>query len=176
MNTFLNTLNEIRDKLLERIPVFNEGYAYARLDNKKGVTVTVGNEGRYVSINDVEGDYFYIRVPEAIRSTVAKARTDTSIASAQKYSCSLVAAVKDADEFALADAIVNELLLTKVIDVKAIWIDAIAIIEQEFKGLAKNTLESVKARIGDRTLIMVDFEMNRIFETHTCNYQICKTC
>lgn len=176
MNTFLNTLNEIREKLLEHIPVFHEGYAYARLDSKKGITVTVGNEGRYVSINDVDGDYFYIRVPEAIRSAVTKARTDTNIATMQKYSCTLVAAVKDADEFALADAIVNELLLTKVIDVKAVWIDAIAIIEQEFKGLAKNTLDSVKARIGDRTLVRVDFDMTRTFETHNCTYQICKPC
>jgi hypothetical protein len=176
MKTFLNTLNEIRDKLLERIPVFNEGYAYARLDTKKGITVTVGNEGRYVSINDVDGDYFYMRVPEAIKAASAKARTDAGVASAQRYSCTLVAAVKHADEFALSDAIVNELLRTKVIEVKAIWIDAIAIIEQEFKGLDKNTLDSVKARIGDRTLVRVDFDMTRTFETHNCTYQICKPC
>lgn len=176
MNTFLEILSEIKDLLLERINVFNQGYAHARLDPGKGLVVTTGNESRYVGINDVEGDYFYIRVPDAITSVTTKAKTDCNVAISQKYFCTIVAVVNEADEFQLSDAIVNVLLKTKVVDVKAVWLNAIAIVENEFRGLAKDAMNAVKARIGNRTIVRIDFDLTRVFETHNCEYQICKPC
>lgn len=184
MTTFLDILTEIKSMLLQHIPVFDEGYAYARLDPNLGLVVTQGNEARYVGITDVEGDYFYIRVPHsvngqytsAITGAAARSKQDCSVAITQKCPCALVAIVKEADEFKLSDALVNELLKTKVIEVKAIWIDPVAIVEQEFKGLDAATINIVKARIGDRTIVRIDFDITRNFETHNCNYQICKTC
>ena len=176
MKTFVEVLQEIRTRLLENIPVFDEGYAYARPDSSKGLVVTAGNEGHCVSISDLEGDYFYIRVPNAINSNVAKAKTDCNAAIKQTYSCTLVAVVREADEFLLSDALVNELLRTRVAEVKATWIDAIAIIDSELRGLDKKAVAACKARIGDRCLVRVDFELSRIFESHNCTYQICKPC
>jgi hypothetical protein len=184
MTTFLDILTEIKDILLESITAFDQGYAYARLDPNLGLVVTQGNEAHYVGITDVEGDYFYIRVPHAVNgpypnaisSMSAKSKQDCSVAITQKCPCALVAVVKDADEFKLSDALVNELLKTKVIEVKAVWIDPVIIVEQEFKGLDAAALNAVKARIGDRTLVRIDFDITRNFETHNCNYQICKPC
>lgn len=184
MTTFLDILTEIRDLLLENISAFDEGFAYARLDPNLGLTVTQGNEAHYVGITDVEGDYFYIRVPHsvngtyinAITSIAGKSKQDCSVAIAQKCPCALVAVMKDADEFKLSDAVVNELLKTKVIDVKAVWIDPVAIVEQEFKGLDAEAINAVKARIDNRTIIRVDFDITRNFETHNCTYQFCKQC
>src|ERR1043165_4562721 len=149
MNTFLEILTEIKDLLLEHIDVFNQGYAHARLDAGRGLVVTTGNEAHYAGINDVEGDYFYIRIPDAILSATAKAKTDCNAAISQKFACTLVAAVNEADEFKLSDAIINVLLKTRVVDVKAVWVDAIAIVENEFRGLSKDALNAVKARIGN---------------------------
>lgn len=183
MTTFLDILTEIRDLLLENISAFDEGFAYARLDPNLGLTVTQGNEAHYVGITDVEGDYFYIRVHSvngthinAITSIAGKSKQDCSVAIAQKCPCAFVAVMKDADEFKLSDAVVNELLKTKVIDVKAVWIDPVAIVEQEFKGLDAEAINAVKARIDNRTIIRVDFDITRNFETHNCTYQFCKQC
>ena len=184
MTTFLDILTEIKDLLLSNIPAFDKGFAYARLDTNKGLTVTQGKEAQYVGITDVEGDYFYIRIPyvangsynNVITSTAAKSKQDCAVSIVQKCPCMLVAVMKDADEFRLTDALVNELLKTKVIDVKAVWIDTVTIVEQEFKGLEKDAVESVKARISDRTIVRVDFDITRNFETHNCTYQICKPC
>lgn len=184
MTTFLDILTEIKDRLLSNIPAFDEGFAYARLDTNKGLCVTAGNEARYACINDVDGDYFYIRMANAtngsntnaITSMPTRSRQDCAVALAQKCSCALVAVMKDADEFALTDALVNELLKTKVTEVRAVWIDAIAIAEQEFKGLDKDIIEAAKARIGNRTIVRIDFDITRNFETHSCTYQICKPC
>lgn len=184
MTTFLDILTEIRDLLVGNIAAFDEGFAYARLDPNLGLTVTQGNEAHYVGITDVEGDYFYIRVPHtvtgpytnAITSVAAKSKQDCSVAIAQKCPCALVAVMKDANEFKLSDALVNELMKTKVIEVKAVWIDPVAIVEQEFKGLDATAMNAVKARIGDRTIVRVDFDITRNFETHNCNYQLCKPC
>lgn len=184
MTTFLDILTEIRDLLVGSITAFDEGFPYARLDPNLGLVVTQGNEAHYVGITDVEGDYFYIRVPHtvtgsytnAITSVAAKSKQDCSVAIAQKCPCALVAVMKEADEFRLSDALVNELLKTKVIEVKAVWIDPVAIVEQEFKGLDAAAMNAVKARIGDRTMVRVDFDITRNFETHNCNYQICRPC
>lgn len=184
MTTFLDILIEIRDLMLENIPAFDEGFAYARLDPNIGLTVTQGNEARYIGITDVEGNYFYIRVPHsingqyanAITSVAARSKQDCSVAIAQKCPCALVAVMKDANEFKLSDAIVNELLKTKVIEIKAVWIDPVAIVEHEFKGLDTEAVNAVKARIGDQTIVRIDFDITRNFETHNCNYQICKPC
>src|SRR5690606_38179351 len=119
-----------KNRLLEHLPAFDEGYAYARMDPRRGLTVTQGNEAHYVGITDVEGDYFYIRVPHSangngintISSVTAKSKQDCSVAIAQKCPCTLIAVMKDADEFRLTDAIVNELLKTKVAEVKAVWL------------------------------------------------------
>jgi hypothetical protein len=176
MNTFLDILQDLRSRVLEHIAVFDQGYAYARPDNKKGLVVTTGDDARHVSITDLEGDYFYIRVPNAITNNTTKTKTDCSVAIGQRHSCTLVAVVREVDEFGLSDALVNELLRTKVIDVKAVWIDPIAIIESEFKGLDKRAVETAMSRIGNRTLVRVDFDITRIFESHNCSYNICKPC
>jgi hypothetical protein len=176
MKSFLEVLESIRTLLLENIKVFNEGYAYARADSKKGIVLTTGNEAKYVGLNDVVGDYFYSRVPDSKNAATGKSKSDCGITLLQKYNCTLVAAVSEADEFSLMDAIVNELLKTRTVNVKASRVDAIAIIEHEFKGLGKAGIDSVKARLGERILVSVDFEITRTFETHNCEYKICKSC
>lgn len=176
MSNFRTILNEITDRLLGKIEIFDNGYAHARLDNKKGLLVTVGNEARYVGLSDIEGDYFYIRVPDAVQSSAGKTRTDCQVALQQKYVCSLVAVVKEADEFELADAVANELMKTRTVQVKTVWVDAMAIIENEFRGLPRNSVDTIKSRLGERILVRIDFEIMRIFESHNCNYNFCKLC
>lgn len=174
--TFLDTLNSLKDRLLQALPLFAVGYPYARLDANKGLVVTAGNDARYVGLNDTDGNYFYIRVPEKINVAAWKGTSDCGVGTKQRYPCTLVAAVLEADEFALADAIVNEMLKTKVIEVKAIWIDAISIVDNEFKGLSAESIEAAKARIGDRTIVRIDFDMTRTYESNNCEYNICPTC
>lgn len=177
--TFLDILEAVKTVLMDNIGVFDKGYAYARLDSSKGLVATAGNNAKYVGINDTEGNYFYIRVPEKISSNVSKNNlTDCGSTLLQKYPCSLVAVVTEADEFELTDAIVNE--LTKAtrgnIEVKAIWIDPISIINEEFKGMDKKSIEAAKARVGERIIVRVDFDVIRLFNTHSCAYNICKPC
>jgi len=175
VTTFLDILVEIKDLIKSALPLFDEGYAYCRQDSDKGLVATVGNDREYVGINDTEGDYFYIRTTN-ISSVPTKSKTDCNVAMSGKMPCSLVAVVKEADEFKLTDAIINILLKTKVIDVRTTWIDPVAIIKEEFKGLSAEVINSANSKIGNRTIVRIDFDLTRNFETHNCTYEICKAC
>lgn len=176
MTTFLEILTEIKELLLAGIPSLDNGYAYARQDASKGLVCTAGNDSEYVGINDVSGDYFYIRDNGSITCSPAKSKTDCSVANAQKMPCSVVAVLKNADEFKLTDVITNILLKAKVIEVKALHLNPVNIIDSEFKGLDKSSVEKAKSNIGDRTIVKVDFDITRNFETHNCQTNICKSC
>jgi hypothetical protein len=176
MTTFLTILTEISSLLKTNIKVFDEAFAYCRKDEEKGLTVTAGNESQCVSINDVSGNYFYIRASDKMPFVVGKSLSDCSVAGKHTMPCSLIAVVKEADEFKLSDALINELLKTKVVEVKAVWIDPVAIIAEEYKGLDKKVIEKAKSRIGNRIIVRIDFDLFRNFNTHNCEYNICKTC
>lgn len=176
MKNFLDILTEISEMLKTNINVFSEGFAYCRKDDEKGLTVTVGKDAHYVSIADVEGDYFYIRANGKSNVTLGKSLSDCGIRVMDTKPCSIVAIVRDASSFALIDALMNELLKTKFITIRSTEDNPVVIMDEEFKGLKKETINKAKSRIDNRAIVRIDFEVTRPFDTHNCEYYICPPC
>lgn len=176
MTTLYDILIEIRDQVKAKHPFFTTGYAFSRLYLDTGIVGSIDKNMKYIGVDDTKGDYFYIRIPDSIKTSHIKAKADCNVAIEESVSCSLVAIVKDANVFNLKDSIVNVLLKTRVIAVTKQYIDPVAILKEELKGLKESVIKSSCAKIGNKTIVRIDFDIKRTFETNNCEYDICDTC
>lgn len=172
----IEILDNIKNRLLSNIAIFDAGYSYARIDENKGFVATMGNEAKYVSINDTEGNYFYIRVPNMSNAAVSPSLSDCAVRVSERFTCTLITITRDTDPLSMYDAVLNELLKSKTVNFKGGSVDPVYIVEQEFKGLKKESVESAKSRIGNMIITRHDFDIVRYFDTHNCEYNLCPQC
>lgn len=178
MKTAKEKLTEIAEAILNACGFFQRGFPFAQIWEGKDLVVEQpgpNGEARYVGINDIFGNYFYIRVGAQIDAEPAKASADCASAIHERYACSLVAIVAGADPFILKDAILN-ILLKHGLKIGAQSMDAPAILKAELKGLDDAGADRAVARLKNNTLVKIDFELRRLFQTNSCEYSPCKSC
>jgi hypothetical protein len=171
------TLTDLTATILETYKAFNHGYAYAKLlDNGMCVQADDRGEMKWVSINDISGNYFYIRVATDILSEKVASFSDCANAIQESYPCVLIAVYKDGDEFEIKDAL-TALLLSQKYRVRKQSVDRVAILAGEMKGLKKEVIASAISRIKNMTIVRVEFDVLRNFQAQSCKtYSLCKEC
>lgn len=177
MKTIYDLLWALRLRILETNKYFNDGYHYARFMGPDQMVVAVAGESefKYVGIQDVKGNYFYIRVNDVITTRPAPASSDCGVTVTETYPCALVAVVTDADPLILKDALLNAILHTGA-RVKTQNISPEVIIASEFSRLSEPIRNRAISSVGRRTIVKIEFDMDRAFEKTTCIFQPCKYC
>lgn len=171
-------LNDVKEAILLQYPAFSAGYAYAKLYEDRGMCVQVESNGelQWVGINDIMGNYFYIRIGADIASEKVPSFSDGVRAIQEVYPCILIAVYKGGDELEIKDAL-TALLLQAKLRIRKQSVDRVAILAGEFKGLRKGNIERMTSRLKNMTLVRVEFDVLRTFQSETCeNYSLCKKC
>lgn len=175
--TIKESLFDVATAIKAAYPIFATGYHYAKLFDDKGLMVTESKgEMEWVGINDIKGNYFYIRVGSDIGAEKTGGYSDCGGAIQEVYPCYLVAVMTGVDELQVKDALINLLLNAKQ-RIRRQSIDKVAIMQSELKGLKKEIINAAIARLKDKVLVRIEFDVLRTFQSRKCNdFELCSTC
>lgn len=73
------------------------------------------------------------------------------------------------NDLALKDALYNELMKKNCI-IKTVAINPASVAKAEFLSLKEDVLKTVLSKLDGYVLIRIQFECERFFETHKCEY------
>lgn len=156
-------LTAIKNYILEHNTYFAHGYDNAWLDEVNG-GVSLGEKVLFP--NDTLGSYFYLRLPNQVRFdyVVSSRIDDCSNTPNVTGDVVLVASVKKGN----ADTVITNLLNTissynGLVQFGSAVFQSEVVVQQELRGLSKESIRAALARIGNNTIVSLTFRLSSEF-------------
>lgn len=172
----------LRDHILDKNKYFNQGFANVYQDATTGLIYQGDSSEKFaVGIDDTFGNYFYLRTDPEIRYNDSRPQLRDSKPSLDENVRSyLVAVVDDARPKDLVQCLLDTLLKysnERIRPVRAIYIREAAI-AKELSKLVKEDVEYALQNLGERQVIIIEFEFNTRFSPlpDNCIINPCNTC
>lgn len=174
-----NTIEHIKDKLIEETSFFTNGFSDVIQNPELGL-VLKGDVPIFPS--DTLGNYFYLRLPNNLTFTQGTgfAIADTITGIAVNAEIVLVACVKDADADVLIMDILNVLRATcndpNITFVSATYNSA-EVVRRELEFMTTEMRNTALQNIpDDLTIVSITFTIQNDIDYNKCETEICKTC
>lgn len=177
-----NDFIQLKDFLLGHLGFFNQGFANVYLDELTGlVHQGDGSEKFAVGINDIFGNYFYIRTDAEIRYSDTRPQfSDTRRSIDETVKCYLVAVVDDAKPKLLVQSLLNCILNygnERIRPIRAIYHRETAV-AKELSKLSDEDIVYALQHLEEKQVVIIEFDFTTIFtpEKPACIPLPCKTC
>lgn len=172
----IEKLNTLRDYIKTSNPYFTNGYSLVYQD--QGVWYGE-DEKKAVFPSDIDGNYFYFRLPNNVTLTNDDSYKIGNCVNAVQAQANiiLVAFVKDADGDLLATNLINTLQTRNGVSFQSAIISKETVVRQELSFLSVTEIQAALQRIPKNTAIVsVNFLFTVPIAINNCIVNPCKEC